>query len=288
MVRLRREMEGLEVDAERTPPPWMADEVVRTHLDADVLASIAALPHDGPGQVLAVGVPTELLWRLAEGSGRILVVESDPERAQRIVGEAAERRLGTRLTVQRRSYASISFERSAFRLAILYDEVNRYGNPVNVVRKCARELTVGGTMVLRMVVRPRLRLDLRGLDALRRVPAWLQRRVARARELPEAAVLGRRWAVDLETLLEGVRDLVQVERIDHPHVVAPALAAVAAAAPAPARRAARRALAAVASLDRRLLAWAGADVATTAVLVGSKSLGFGRVFTLREQPSAPR
>ncbi len=278
MVQLRREMEGLGLDPARIPPAWWNDVEVRKVLDRPVRAWLAERGPDEDQRVLAAGVgPHEITQWLHRGC-QVSVVEDDPERARAILRAAGPRWAG-RLNVQARAWGDVRFERASFDVIVLNGELNRYGHAINAGRKAARELKMGGRLLVRLTVEP-LDASVRGTrEAIDRLPGALRHRAHRAASRLRRGVLGEKWTVDAHALLEGIADIARPEETRRFHALPTVLLAAAAARlrPGPTRRAALGAL-------RRAVAAERGQEHPTAVTVCAecvKDVGLGRVFLLR-------
>lgn len=153
MVRLRREIDGLDWDPGRISPNYYNIPLLREWMDKQAIELAERLVQSGPKRVLAVCAPADLLVRWANHEIQIQAVEPDRERATALRQRVLDGGLTRHLSVVEKRYGMAAFETSSFDLALLFDEVNRVAIPGNVVRKCARELKVGGNMLLRFAGR---------------------------------------------------------------------------------------------------------------------------------------
>lgn len=208
MVRLKREMVGLEWDESLAEPPFRANPELVEHLEAAAVASALTTIDPKMNRLLVVGAPPGLVQGFLEGGVEHLsVVEPDVPRRQRLIKRLGIEPTDRRVTVHARHYADIGFERSSFDGAVLFDCLNRYPSPTNVLRKCSREVKMGCSLFVRIDVqspiwsRPAQAAKLAG-----GLPGPLKRGF----KLLERWLypVDSRWPVDSDALVESVEDLV--------------------------------------------------------------------------------
>jgi SAM-dependent methyltransferase len=255
MVRLKREMVGLDWDPDRRVPGWIEQSRFRRSMDAEVIAELSAMEWKNGGRVLAVGVAEDvLLWLLQEAS-HVTVVEPVPAIAQRLQAAIQGRADIRSLTWHAKAYGAISFEANTFDLTVLLDEFNHYADPVNCGRKAARELRIGGRLLSRATLRP-----------------------------PGGEPDG--WAMDFEAFQAGTEGVLLVDRVDR-HGVATAAVAGHFAGMLPGIRSLGRALLPAARrVDAKLEERVFAERPALAWVEGTKALALGRVFRPGQDPPA--
>lgn len=263
-------MEGLDFDHSRVAPPYWGTDSLVQRVDAELWEALAAIEGISGGRVLLVGLPSAALGRFfARGPEQLTLVTVDAaERAMTI--RAVEQAGRTRTTsVHGRSYAEIQFERSSFDVAILYDCLCRYAAPVNVLRKCAREVKMAGEVGLRVD------LDYSPADAIgrfadeARLPLSLRRLLARLTERDAK----RKWGLDWSALEAGTSDLLRF----HTQVPTASIAPFVANAVARGGRMAAAASAGLMSLASRVDPALRQRAPSVMLAIGAKDVGFGKV-----------
>jgi hypothetical protein len=274
-------MEGLSWEPHKRPPAYLGSPEVRARVDAPVFAALRAIALPPGGRALAVGLPEDEILRLLDQGAHLAVVEPDPDRLHRLHLDVVARGFGQRISLHGRPYGEISFERSSFDVVYVLDDFNRYGHPVNVARKCIREIKMGGRLFAKIT-------GSRGLGelaraevlqgALCRLPGM--RRAVRAweRRVVDAAAGSEAWALDADAFCAGLVDLVRFESSVKLHFAAPLVGAFVGKVPATLRGAALAWLDRAVVADERLGERLGPDHALTTLLVAVKDVGFGRVF----------
>jgi hypothetical protein len=276
MVKLRREMEGLDWDDTRTPPRYWADPALWESSESAIIDLVLQTDWGNYGHMLLVGPPLRLLTELTRREPRkVTVVEPVASRRELIVAFVAREGLQNQVTIHGKHYAEIGFERSSFDAAVLYDCLNRYALPRNVLRKAARELKMGCVLGIRVDVARTSSLlqSKRVAEAVARLPGVLRSRIPQRLSGPPPQ---GGWEVDLDELLVGVADQL---RFGEPVAFSETFARVAetlTALPGWARAAGESRLGELASVVERL----SPSRASTVWCVGTKDVGFGRVFQL--------
>lgn len=269
MVRLRRELEGLDPDPRRVHPAWRRDERLRAVVEAPAREALRRFLAADPARLLTAGLPPAMVVELAEAGWAVTAVEPDSDVVHEIQSLVIARNLMRRVSILQKELGQSGFEPSAFDAAALLGVLEAYPSPENVLRKTVRELKMGGRLFASAVVPPP---DGTRGARLRAAVGGLARRVRGAGD-------GVPATVQLEPLLAELAKLARIDRVER----AGGLTAQVAGAVAPlhgvlgglAERAVRRAAALPVPplLEGSSLAW----------IEARKELGFGRVFTpLRE------
>lgn len=276
MVRLKREMEGLDPDPRREQPAWRRDERLRALVEAPAREAMRAFLKADPARLLTAGLPPELVVELAEDGWAVTVVEPDPTLVRALQTLVIDRNLMRRVSILQKELGHAGFEPSAFEAAALLGVLEIYPSPQNVLRKTVRELKMGGRLFATALAAPAA--DPRR-DKLRSAVDGLARRLGRAGEHVPAMV-------DLAPALEELGKLARIDRVDRVErgergrLTAPVAEAVAPLSGL------------LGGLAERVVKTAGAlpvalpslfEGATLTWIQARKELGFGRVFTpLRE------
>lgn len=269
MVRLRREMEGLDPDPSRVPPAYLRDERLRGPIEEAARRAMWSLLEDGFQTVLMAGLPPTIVTELAERGCSVTVVEPDPERVRLLQEEILRRSLFRKISIIQKELGQVSFEPSSFEAAIVFDELNRYPLPSNVVRKTARELKMGGRFFAKITVREAEEGKASG--PVRTLVGGLRRRLSGGKEAAP-------YAIALEPLLDDLRKVLSVKDIGQSKGISPVIASAVARLPGRLVTLGARALGPARDVDEALssvlergtfIAWISA----------TKDIGFGRVFT---------
>lgn len=278
MVRLRREIDGLDWDLNRKSPNYYDIPLLREWMDKQAVELAERLVQSAPKRVLAVGAPQDLLIRWAAKGIQIQAVEPNPERAAALRRSVLDGGLMRHLSVVEKRYGMAAFETSSFDLALLFDEVNRVAIAGNVVRKCARELKVGGNMLLRFSSRDlsesahEVRNE--GLRSFGAVKKWAYGKLDRF-------VVGGdvdTWSIPFESFLDELATIVKVHETHRmPHTFCLAASGLAAIP--------QSILPKVVGIGHMVQEWVAATSLSPQLplpdivcVLASKSLGFGKVF----------
>jgi len=253
MVRLRREMEGLTPDPERTPPVYLSDVDLRPLIDEPTLEALDAFEWEHGGRVMTIGAAPRVIASLFDKAGHISVVEPDDQIRQDIADELGSAMDPTRLTFHPKPYGEISFESNSFDLIVVFDEFNRYADASNVARKCGRELKISGKLFSRVTLLPS-----------NGKAGWGDR--------------NHPWALDLNLLEEGVKGGLAIDEIHRVRIVSPTLLDLVTRLPEGLRKKVMNMMPTVKRVEARLDERARSAHTTVAVMVGSKTLGLGKVF----------
>jgi hypothetical protein len=253
MVRLRREMEGLTPDPERTPPVYLSDVDLRPLIDDPTLDALDAFEWEHGGRVMTLGVEPRVITSLLERAGHVSVVEPDDQVRQAIAAELGSKLDPTRLTFHSKPYSEISFESNSFDLIVVFDEFNRYADASNIARKCGRELRISGKLFSRVTLLPS-----------NGKAGWGDR--------------NNPWALDLTALEEGMKGGLAIDEIHRVRIVSPTILDLITRLPPGMRKKVMKMMPTVKRVEARLDERARSAHTTVAVLIGSKTLGLGKVF----------
>lgn len=268
MVRLKREMEGLDPDPRRTPPAWQGVEGLRSQVEAPARAALRRFLRDDPSGLLSAGLPPSLVVELAMLGWSITVVEADPQVVRALQSAVIDHGLMRKVSIIQKELGHASFEPSAFEAVALMGVLERYPSPENVLRKAVRELKMGGRLFATALVRP----EGASTSRIRGAASSLRRRLGG--ESREHAV------VDLEPMLAELGRLAKVDCVERSGglvpVVAEALAPLRGVLGSLAERAVR------AASDLTVPVPSALGGATLVWVEARKELGFGRVFTQRK------
>lgn len=272
MVRLKREMEGLDPDPLREHPAWRLDERLRAQVEAPARAALRRFLAEHPASMLAAGLPPALVVELAGNGWSVTVVEPDPQGVRAMQTAVIDSGLMRKVSIIQKELGKTSFEPSAFEAAALLGVLESYPSPENVLRKTIRELKMGGRLFATALAGP----PSEGPGArVRSAVGGLRRRLGKEPRRPAL--------VDLEPLLVELRKLAKVDRVERvgglASPVAGALAPLHGVLGGLAERAIRTAA------DLAVPIPAGFEGATLTWIEARKELGFGTVFTpLRKDP----
>jgi SAM-dependent methyltransferase len=253
----------------------LADPVLLDALEGKTIADLVAWAVDGTRRALVVGLEDRgrIALKLAEAGLFVTVVEPDESLHEAVRKAADAGRFGIRMNFYASDYMKREFQTSGFDVAVFFSALNRYNEPVVVLKKAARELRAGGRVFARVRVRPSLGIARAVAAKLPGVAPHLEKvRGLLSRVKP----IGRALAIpDSAAFVAGVEEAFKVEKVVRYHVAAPAVAAMGARGSRQARDALGRALAA----DRAIVkSKVGSLLATHLALYAVRELQLGKTF----------
>lgn len=147
MVRLRREIEGIQPDLHASPPAWAEAPAVSAALtpawDAETLAE------DASRVLLAGALRLDLAVKLAHAGRFVTICDLLPDDVP-LVHRRLEADVAGRVQLVGRPYGETSFAASSFDLAVFTDTLHLWAEPTWVAHKLARELKVEGRLRARL------------------------------------------------------------------------------------------------------------------------------------------
>lgn len=211
----------------------------------------------------------------------VTVVEHDAERLERFMAPIRAEKLDRKVSVDARAYDGIEYQASSYNVVLCWEGVPNGMEPALFFKKVRRELKAGSNLYIRMPLRPAVELPERVSKPVRKLAEKLPPRVSTQLGVLLAQMTGRLSlpdAVDMEQFQAASASFLKFERSIPLSILAERLRLlpkdrqVMAHLPAGVLQALLR-------LDRRLLASSrNANLASSSLLVFSKSLEFGKVF----------
>ncbi|MBM4387453.1 MAG: class I SAM-dependent methyltransferase, partial [Deltaproteobacteria bacterium] len=107
----------------------------------------------------------EIAVSLAKRGMFVVVVDDSKERLDRVIARSQEEKVFLKMTFFETDYMKKEFTGGSFDFVSLFSVLGRYNEPFTVIRKCKRELKIGGRILIRMKVK----------SLLQRLPGFMER-----------------------------------------------------------------------------------------------------------------
>lgn len=223
----------------------------------------------------------EVAIRLVNQGLFVTVVEHDPERLERFMAPIRAEKLDRKVSVDARGYDGIEYQASSYNVVLCWEGVPNGMEPALFFKKVRRELKAGSNLYIRIPLRPVVALPERVLTPLRTLAAKLPPKLSQRLDGLLEQMTGKLAlpeAVSLAEFQEASAAFLKFEQSIPLSIVAERLRLLPKEQQVMQRMPAG-VLQAVLNLDRKLLASArNAGLASSSLLVFSKSLEFGKVF----------
>lgn len=206
---------------------YLADQTLLQAIEDKRIEELLAWASDGTRRALVVGLEDRgrIALALAQKGLFVTVVEPDESLHEAVRKAADEGRFGIRMNFYASDYMKREFQTSGFDVVVFFSTINRYNEPLVVMKKAARELRAGGRVFARVHVRPSTGI-LKTLST--RVPKFNIALDKMLEYLEQIESVKNFLALpESKGFLEGVGQVYKIEKVIRYHLLAPFVATLA-------------------------------------------------------------
>ncbi|GEM_PF-3060382 len=187
MVRLRREIEGIAVNA-AVPDPAHSGDPDRGRLTLPALD--AQLDHLDARRVLLAGVVHASTANRLAANGHMVTVADVGKAHIRQFHSQIDKAHGTKVSIVNKPYGDATFGPSSFDAIIHLDGLHRFTKPAWAVAKAYRELKFDGVIVVRALVNGLPPRDVDVTTGATGASPWATKAIERLKQLGRSRVAG--------------------------------------------------------------------------------------------------
>jgi ubiquinone/menaquinone biosynthesis C-methylase UbiE len=164
MVRTRRSIEEenrVHLVSGRRIPSYIEIEEIAENFNSEIYDEIIAWGSAPNKKALVIGLEDHgrIALMLLKKGMFVTAVDKDEPKITALLDEIQKQSLGLRFNHYVKDYMKIEFATTGFDLAVIPFALNRYNEPLVVLRKTKRELKIGGKCFVRFLIKPDIPLS---------------------------------------------------------------------------------------------------------------------------------